>query len=149
MPPRAAPCRCADARRTGVARRPERCHAASTPVILFVPARCRIPAPCPAGISVLSQQHGPKLCEIRAVSRSPGRRPPCFCRLRLHVRPPAPRPSRIPAAPCCPGRARPTLAPATPGRAVRLVQAGISAASPGPVSLRPAIADIAAPDVLD
>jgi hypothetical protein len=62
-------------------------------------------------------------------------RKPFLCSVSM-FRPPAPRPSCIPAAPRCLGHARPALAPATPGRTVRLVQAGIGAASLGPASLR-------------
>jgi hypothetical protein len=97
---------------------------ASAPVSVLAPARRHIPALCLAGICVFSRRFhaGPR--EIPDASWSPGRRPPCFCRLRLHV-PAVGAPAKL-----------------YPGRAVCLVQAGINAASLGPASLRPAIADI-------
>jgi hypothetical protein len=105
---------------------------ASAPAVFFVPARRRVPAPCPAGICVLFPQF------LLRTARDPGRQHPGQAvSWPRHA---------VPAAPCSLGRARPALAP---GRSVCLVQAGISAASPRPASLRPALAGMEAPDILD
>jgi hypothetical protein len=120
---------------------------ASAPAVFFVPVRRRIPAP-------MSGRHLRSLpAVLLRTARDPGRRPPenmsasSSCSGRQHPGQAVSRPRHaVPATPCCLGRARPTL---TPGRSVRLVQAGISAASPGPASMRPVLAGMEAPGVLD
>jgi hypothetical protein len=140
--------RCAD-----VASRPERCRAG-------IRARCLLRPSSPPRPGSMSGRHLRPLPAVPCrTARDPGHvvvsRPPAIsnmsalfsCSGRQHPGQAVSRPRHdVSATPCCLARARSALAP---GRAACLVPAGISAASPGPASLRPALAGMKTPDVLD